>query len=79
MTLLKEALEDCPPPVNARVEGARVGVVNDRFLVKLGVTGVGPLYPTLLLGSSEVNHLQEKGLGLVCITLVVMRDKRGGN
>lgn len=35
MTLLKEALEDCPPPVNARVEGARVGVVNDRFLVKL--------------------------------------------
>lgn len=52
MSFLKEALVDCPPhpPINARVEGACGGVVNDRFGVNLGVTGVDPLYPSLLLG-----------------------------
>lgn len=38
--------------------------VNDGFLVQPWVTGVEPLYPTLLLGSSEVNHLQEERLVL---------------
>lgn len=47
MTFLKEALADCPPPISARVEGACGGVANDRFWVKVGVTGVSPLYPTL--------------------------------
>lgn len=52
MSFLKEALVDCPPhpPINARVEGACGGDVNDRFGVNLGVTGVDPLYPSLLLG-----------------------------
>lgn len=66
MGLPKEPLEGCPPLVIARVCKAVccAGAVNDGFLVQPRVTGVEPLYPTLLLGSSEVNHLQEERLAL---------------
>lgn len=64
MALQKEPLKGCPPFAIAGVRTAlsSVGAVNDGLLVQPWVTGVEPLYPTLLLGSSEVNHLQEERL-----------------